>query len=839
LDPDERSEANVTEILEFVKDVKFFPKLTVLQQRALCRRMKIEVFGPREFVFQIGEVGNKFYIILTGGVGVQAMTSNAPCPNGIHTTNCDCPNRAVETIVFLEKGMGFGELALQSDTPRSATIVTSERTELLVTTREDYEKYAGQLHRQFLEQRVRFLRQCPRIEDALQRCLVSTQDIAAMANCLNESSLRGNEIVVRQGEPVDHMIFVRSGQLAMVRVVDADASRPSQRRDLSRNLRGASQPGDAAGPKRRALKLPLNKRGASEGEDAAQKGAKDDAVSPKTLSCNIAKLLMDLRSEDRAERLNAMLRPPKNGAKIEAKPDVASEAPGVSKKSPPTLKVPGLASSSGSSPRATSASEARKSSTGSREIAAPPTGKGKTAWAKLRHGMKQAMHLRTLIEQKGAAAEGKGETNLAANLEHFQDVQGARRRCLALEKKGLAEKRRSFLTSSKAKSSHVTKVDEPPPPPPLPKRRLLLRIGTISPFQYFGDQQLGNNDFYPVSLVSDPVAEIYMITKHDILRRLPKKLFAALFTVEQETVPSDAQLLDMHRQTQRWDSFRLGMHGKASNSARLAGLSAQANLEFLGIAPGSPRAVPQLPPRRTGAALTPKDEEHFSQAPARFLRHFDIMRKDQSLRNALAKDGLHRRKHISDCLSDSEGDDPDKDERARDPMSFYFDLHWAKLRKPSLLGVREDNAEESPPPTSSRIGLASPSRRQSLARRGSLLAMASGAFIASGRRHGTAARELAIKDGGREPPLSTSSNGGTTALSPLGGGAGNLLPHSEVRPTSESKSSKAEPLVASERHNSKELPPIASAQAGTASPKVQQALMNLRASSRRKLHSTN
>ena len=49
----------------------------------------------------------------------------------------------METVVFLEKGMGFGELALQSDQPRSATIQTTERTELLITKKADYETYAG------------------------------------------------------------------------------------------------------------------------------------------------------------------------------------------------------------------------------------------------------------------------------------------------------------------------------------------------------------------------------------------------------------------------------------------------------------------------------------------------------------------------------------------------------------------------------------------------------------------------------------------------------------------------------------------------------------------------
>ncbi|CAE7200958.1 Rapgef4 [Symbiodinium natans] len=145
LTPDERSEDNINDVLEFVRDVKFFAKLTNLQQKSLCKTMTIESFDPRQNIFEVGDVGDKYYIILTGSVSVQVPVPNTPCPNGIHTVRCDCKNRPLETTVFLAKGSGFGELALQSDQPRSATIFTGEKTEVLVITRDDYEMYVGAL----------------------------------------------------------------------------------------------------------------------------------------------------------------------------------------------------------------------------------------------------------------------------------------------------------------------------------------------------------------------------------------------------------------------------------------------------------------------------------------------------------------------------------------------------------------------------------------------------------------------------------------------------------------------------------------------------------------------
>lgn len=227
-----------------------------------------------------------------------------------------------------------------------------------------------------------------------------------------------------------------------------------------------------------------------------------------------------------------------------------------------------------------------------------------------------------------------------------------------------------------------------------PSRRKLLRIGTVGAFQYFGDRQVCNGDYYPVSLVSDPVAEIYLMSKHDIQRRLPKKLFSALFTPDKEVVPSDLHILEMHRQAERWSVFRKSMHGEALTARQQARsvprplrdptsrsrVDAIANLEFLGVNPASvPEVLP--PPQKKAAPLTAKDEEFFSQASASFLRKFEYLKRDPELRSALAKAGLAHRH-------------PAPDEEELDPMSFRFEQHWSRLGKFSM-GLDHLHDEES------------------------------------------------------------------------------------------------------------------------------------------------
>lgn len=697
LAPGDRTDENINDILDFVKDVKFFARLSILQQRSLCRTMTLEEFAPREFIFEMGELGDKFYIILSGSCGVQVPSQTAPCPNDVHSSEkCDCPNRSLETVVFLERGMGFGELALQSDAPRSATIQTSEKTELLVTRRADYETYAGQLHRQFIEQRVKFLRQCSRIEDALQIGSVTTQDIAAMANCLNEVNLSGNAVACRQGEVVDHMIFVRSGQLATLRSVDPDCKSDSNAARIERLKRGRSSNADAA-----AL-LPGAEGQSGPDSGDATKTENGDGTQPQwQLAQNLAKLMTDMKSRDSPDSDEVTDQP--KGAKDQKRRGREPEAAAGSTESPET--------------GGQSTSTTRRST-----------------WKRLQVAMKTVQAVKIVDSLTGqvkadASKKKAGEgRDGQENVDHFTEVAAARKRYTQytfrkLEKEKQAAKEEDREKKVSARSSGRMSLRSQQVEAPTKKRTRILRIGTLGPYQYFGDKQLspfniGNNETFPFTLVSDPVADIYVMSKHDIQRRVPKKLFAALFSQEQEEVPSDAQLLDMHKQTERWNAYRKSMHGEALGNLNARSqmrfrddgstgnrIDAVANLDFLGVNPHSNRVESRLAlPLNKGTELKPKDEELFSHVSARFLRRFDIMKRDPSLRENLARAGLMRNARLHDGLPGSSLDDDDED-----PMAFRFEQHWYRLQKdPIGLDLEDDLPEDT-----SKAGNASSSNARS------------------------------------------------------------------------------------------------------------------------------
>jgi len=347
--------------------------------------------------------------------------------------------------------------------------------------------------------------------------------------------------------------------------------------------------------------------------------------------------------------------------------------------------------------------------------------RGEELWKRLRTAMRQAMLLCGL--QSGGKITRADDADAGKlHVAQFLDVSAARRKFAEYRSKELTQQQqrkrnmpprkrrglRGSMAEERAAEEEIAAkaalqggsgdedINGNKAPWSLPpNRRKLLRIGTIGAFQYFGDRQVCNGDYYPVSLVSDPVAEIYLMSKHDIQRRLPKKLFSALFTPDKEIVPSDLHILDMHRQAERWSVFRKSMHGEALSSRQQAcnvprplrdpssrsRVDAMANLEFLGVNPASvPEVLP--PPQKRIAPLTAKDEEFFSQASASFLRKFDYLKRDPELRNALAKAGLANRH-------------PAPDEEEPDPMSFKFEQHWSKLGKFSM-GLDHQDEDEDP-----------------------------------------------------------------------------------------------------------------------------------------------
>jgi len=109
------------ETLEMIKNTPVFEKLSSRELKEIERIVHHRVYGKGENIFQEGEPGMGMYIIKSGKVKILTQV-----------------NAREEELAQIGVGDLFGELALLDESPRSATAVAMEKTELIAIFRPDF-----------------------------------------------------------------------------------------------------------------------------------------------------------------------------------------------------------------------------------------------------------------------------------------------------------------------------------------------------------------------------------------------------------------------------------------------------------------------------------------------------------------------------------------------------------------------------------------------------------------------------------------------------------------------------------------------------------------------------
>lgn len=119
----------------------------------LCEALTHEYYGLTDVVFQVGDFGEKYYIVLSGKVTVHVPSEEIGMQDAIHedTDGEMTPDgRPMILRRVLKSGDSFGEYALITNAPRSATITSQGKTHLAVLSKADYDESIGY----FCEQKV-------------------------------------------------------------------------------------------------------------------------------------------------------------------------------------------------------------------------------------------------------------------------------------------------------------------------------------------------------------------------------------------------------------------------------------------------------------------------------------------------------------------------------------------------------------------------------------------------------------------------------------------------------------------------------------------------------------
>jgi CRP-like cAMP-binding protein len=114
---------NPVEAVEHLAKIKFFSGLPPAYLRRIADIGIEEAHNGGAVVFQEGDKGDKFYLILDGAVRISRMV----------------PGMGEEALAVLKNGAYFGEMALIDDFPRSAHAIVHEKCRLFVIRKEALE----------------------------------------------------------------------------------------------------------------------------------------------------------------------------------------------------------------------------------------------------------------------------------------------------------------------------------------------------------------------------------------------------------------------------------------------------------------------------------------------------------------------------------------------------------------------------------------------------------------------------------------------------------------------------------------------------------------------------
>ena len=117
-------------VIDYLRNNLFFEGLTDGDLDQVSRVCSLEEFPKEERIFSEGESGDKFYIIVSGGVRIEKRI----------------PKVGPETLRKLKPGEAFGEMALVEEMPRSASAIADEDSRLVSIGKSDLDRLFGENH---------------------------------------------------------------------------------------------------------------------------------------------------------------------------------------------------------------------------------------------------------------------------------------------------------------------------------------------------------------------------------------------------------------------------------------------------------------------------------------------------------------------------------------------------------------------------------------------------------------------------------------------------------------------------------------------------------------------
>ena len=111
------------QISEILQQVPFFKSLSEDDIEYVVQKLEFKTFNSGAYICKVDEPGDKMFIIISGGVKVMIIDAED----------------SEQEVAQLDAGNYFGEMALLTNEPRTASVATRESSEMFILHKKEHE----------------------------------------------------------------------------------------------------------------------------------------------------------------------------------------------------------------------------------------------------------------------------------------------------------------------------------------------------------------------------------------------------------------------------------------------------------------------------------------------------------------------------------------------------------------------------------------------------------------------------------------------------------------------------------------------------------------------------
>ena len=226
--PDYRKQNHLEFLFSCAKSIKLFRDMSQKHGESsllsCCQHLHYEFIPSGEYIFRYGDIGTKFYIVLSGSVV-------------IYIPSADSGRIVYKEIMTFTSGTSFGELALESSKPRSASAACKTDTHFLVLLQKDYQKFMQRLVIEKKNDMINFLHSLPAFSK------LNKLAISKLTYNIKEVAFTKGQVIFNEGDLAKEIYIIREGECKLTKIIQKPSTSAGVRRLILKRVYTAKRIG--------------------------------------------------------------------------------------------------------------------------------------------------------------------------------------------------------------------------------------------------------------------------------------------------------------------------------------------------------------------------------------------------------------------------------------------------------------------------------------------------------------------------------------------------------------------------------------------------------------------